>query len=176
MLMHEARSDSRLDEIGDLVTLEEQDRTRWDSDQIAEATLILHTAMQQSRPGPYQIQAAIVACHATARDAAATDWNQIAALYERLADFDPSPVIELNRAVAVAMAKGPAAGLIIVESIAATEPLLGYYLLPAVRADLLSRLHRSEEAARYYSEALSLATTESERRFLARRLAETTAE
>jgi RNA polymerase sigma-70 factor, ECF subfamily len=176
MLMHDARRDSRLDELGDLITLEEQDRTCWDSEQIAEATTILRTAMQQSRPGPYQIQAAIVACHATARDAAATDWNQIAALYERLGKFDPSPVIELNRAVAVAMAKGPAAGLVIVESIAATEPLLRYYLLPAVRADLLLRLHRSEEAARYYGEALSLATTDSERRFLARRLAQTTAE
>jgi RNA polymerase sigma-70 factor (ECF subfamily) len=175
MLMHDARRDSRLDELGDLITLEEQDRTRWDSNQIAEAITILRNAMQQSRPGPYQIQAAIVACHATARDAAATDWNQIAALYERLADLDPSPVIELNRAVAVAMAKGPAAGLTIVESIAATEPLLDYYLLPAVRADLLLRLHRSEEAARYYGEALSLATTDSERRFLARRLAQTTA-
>ena len=131
-------------------------------------------AMQQLRPGPYQIQAAIVACHATARDAAATDWTQIAALYERLADVAPSPVIELNRAVAVAMAHGPAAGLTIVESLAATEPLAGYHLLPAVRADLLRQLDRTEEAARYYGEALSLATTESERRFLARRLAETT--
>jgi RNA polymerase sigma-70 factor, ECF subfamily len=174
MLMHDARRDARLDELGDLVTLEDQDRTRWDSDQIAEATMILHKAMQQSRPGPYQIQAAIVACHATARDAAATDWIQIAALYERLADATPSPVIELNRAVAVAMAYGPAAGLVIVESVAATETLSGYHLLPAVRADLLRRLHRSEEAARYYGEALSLATTESERRFLARRLAATT--
>jgi RNA polymerase sigma-70 factor, ECF subfamily len=174
MLMHDARRDARLDELGDLVTLEEQDRTRWDSDQIAEATLILRNAMQQSRPGPYQIQAAIVACHATARNAAATDWIQIAALYERLATVAPSPVIELNRAVAVAMAHGPAAGLTIVESLAATEPLAGYHLLPAVRADLLRRLHRSEEAAQYYGEALSLATTESERRFLARRLAATT--
>ena len=176
MLMHDARRDARVDELGDLVTLEEQDRTRWDSDQIAEAAMMLRGAMGRSRPGPYQIQAAIVACHATAPDAASTDWSQIAALYERLANFDPSPVIELNRAVAVAMAEGPAAGLTIVESIAATEPLLSYYLLPAVRADLLSRLHRSKEAARYYREALSLATSDSERRFLARRLAETTAE
>ncbi len=174
MLMHDARRDARLDELGDLVTLEDQDRTRWDSDQIAEATIILRNAMQQSRPGPYQIQAAIVACHATARNAAATDWSQIAVLYERLANAAPSPVIELNRAVAVAMAHGPAAGLTIVESLAATEPLPGYHLLPAVRADLLRRLHRSEEAARHYGEALGLATTESERRFLARRLAATT--
>ena len=176
LLMHDARHDARLDELGDLVTLEEQDRTWWDSDQIAEATVILRNAMQRSRPGPYQIQAAIVACHATARNAAATDWSQIAALYDRLAYVAPSPVVELNRAVAVAMAHGPAAGLAIVESLAATRSLPGYHLLPAVRADLLRRLHRSGEAARYYDEALSLATTDSERRFLARRLAETTAE
>jgi RNA polymerase sigma-70 factor (ECF subfamily) len=176
MLMHDARRDARLDELGDLVTLEDQDRTRWDSEQIAEATIILRSAMQRARPGPYQIQAAIVACHATARNAAATDWSQIAALYERLVGLDRSPVIELNRAVAVAMAHGPAVGLTIVESLAATQSLSGYHLLPAVRADLLRRLHRSEESARYYGEALSLATTDSERRFLARRLAETTAE
>jgi RNA polymerase sigma-70 factor (ECF subfamily) len=176
MLLHDARQDARLDELGDLITLEGQDRTRWNSDQIAEATVILRNAMQQSRPGPYQIQAAIVACHATAPNAAATDWSQIAALYDRLADAAPSPVVELNRAVAVSMAYGPEAGLAIVESLAATESLPGYHLLPAVRADLLRRLHRSEEAARYYGEALSLVKTDSERRFLARRLAETTAE
>jgi RNA polymerase sigma-70 factor (ECF subfamily) len=176
LLMHDARHGARLDELGDLITLEDQDRTRWDSDQIAEATVILRNAMQQSRPGPYQIQAAIVACHATASNAAATDWSQIAALYDRLADAAPSPVVELNRAVAVAMAHGPAAGLAIVESLAATQSLPGYHLLPAVRADLLRRLHRSDEAARYYGEALSLVKTDSERRFLARRLAETTIE
>jgi RNA polymerase sigma-70 factor (ECF subfamily) len=176
MLLHDARQDARLDELGELVTLEDQDRTRWNSDQIAEATVTLRNAMQQSRPGPYQIQAAIVACHATAPNAAATDWSQIAALYDRLAHVAPSPVVELNRAVAVAMAHGPAAGLAIVESLAATQSLPGYHLLPAVRADLLRRLHRTEEAARYYGEALSLVKTDSERRFLARRLAETTAE
>ena len=176
LLMHDARRDARLDELGDLVTLEDQDRTGWDSNQIAEATVILRHAMEQARPGPYQIQAAIVACHATAPSAATTDWSQIAALYDRLTDVAPSPVVELNRAVAVAMAHGPAAGLAIVESLAATETLSEYHLLPAVRADLLRRLDRSEEAARYYGEALSLAATDSERRFLARRLAETTAE
>jgi RNA polymerase sigma-70 factor, ECF subfamily len=176
MLMHEARHDARLDELGELVTLEGQDRTCWNSDQIAEATMILRHAMQQSRPGPYQIQAAIVACHATAPSAAATDWSQIAALYDRLVNVAPSPVVELNRAVAVAMAYGPASGLTIVESLAATQSLPGYHLLPAVRADLLRRLHRSDEAATYYSEALRLVKTDSERRFLARRLAETTTE
>ncbi len=124
LLMHDARHDARLDELGDLVTLEEQDRTCWDSDQIAEATAILRHAMQRSRPGPYQIQAAIAACHAAAPSAAATDWSQIAALYGRLAYVAPSPVVELNRAVAVAMAHGPAAGLAIVESLAATQSLL----------------------------------------------------
>jgi RNA polymerase sigma-70 factor (ECF subfamily) len=172
MLMHEARHDARLDDLGELVTLEDQDRTCWNSDQIAEATVILRHAMQQARPGPYQIQAAIVACHATAPTAAATDWNQIAALYDRLANVAPSPVVELNRAVAVAMAHGPAAGLAIVESLAARQSLPDYHLLPAVRADLLRRLHRSDEAARYYGEALSLVKTDSERRFLVRRLAE----
>ena len=175
LLMHDARHDARLDELGDLVTLEDQDRSCWDSDQIAEATLILRNAIEKSRPGPYQIQAAIVACHATAPSAAATDWSQIAALYDRLAYIAPSPVVELNRAVAVAMADGPAAGLAIVESLSASQLLLDYHLLPAVRADLLRRLDRSEEAARYYDEAVSLATTDSERRFLTRRLAETTA-
>jgi len=174
MLMHDARRDTRLDQLGDLITLEDQDRSRWDFNQIAEATTMLRKAMEQSPPGPYQIQAAIAACHTTAHSAASTDWNQIAALYERLVVVAPSPVIELNRAVAVCMASGPLAGLAIVESLAATEPLPGYHLLPAVRADLLRRLHRSEEAAQYYREALNLAATESERRFLAQRLAETT--
>ena len=176
LLMHDARHDARLDEFGDLITLEDQDRNCWDSDQIAEATVMLRHAMEQSRPGPYQIQAAIVACHVTAPSAAATDWSQITALYNRLVDVAPSPVVELNRAVAVSMAHGPAAGLAIVEALTATQSLTGYHLLPAVRADLLRRLHRSGEAARYYGEALSLATTDSERRFLARRLAEASAE
>jgi RNA polymerase sigma-70 factor (ECF subfamily) len=173
MLMHDARRNARLDGLGDLVTLEDQDRTRWDSGKIAEATVILKSAMQRARPGPYQIQAAIVACHATARDAAGTDWRQIAALYERLADLAPSPVVELNRAVAVAMADSPAAGLAIVDSLVQSRSLPDYHLLPAVRADLLRRLHRLDEAVVYYREALSLANTDSERRFLRRRLRET---
>ena len=174
MLMHDARRDARLNGEGDLITLEEQDRARWDSGKITEAIVILQNAMQQGRPGPYQIQAAIVACHATASDAADTDWTQIAALYERLADLAPSPVVELNRAVAVAMADGPAAGLVIVDSLAQSRSLRDYHLLPAVRADLLRRLHRLDEAAVHYREALTLANTDSERRFLRRRLRETT--
>jgi RNA polymerase sigma-70 factor (ECF subfamily) len=173
MLLHDARGGTRLDEAGDLVTLDDQDRSRWDATEIAEATDILRAAMQLARPGPYQLQAAIVACHATAHDAADTDWGQIAALYERLVEFTPSPVVELNRAVAVAMVDGPAAGLEIIESIVAAGSLPGYHLLPATRADLLRRLRRFDEAAVHYREALRLAATDSERRFLARRLAET---
>jgi RNA polymerase sigma-70 factor, ECF subfamily len=173
MLMHDARRDARLNAVGDLITLDEQDRTRWDSGKIAEAIVILKDAMERARPGPYQIQAAIVACHATASDAADTDWTQIAALYERLADVAPSPVVELNRAVAVAMADGPAAGLAIADALARSGSLPDYHLLPAVRADLLRRLDRLDEAAVYYREALSLVNTDSERRFLRRRLRET---
>jgi RNA polymerase sigma-70 factor, ECF subfamily len=174
MLLHDARQSARLDGAGDLVTLEDQDRTRWDSGEISEAIVVLKAAMELSRPGPYQIQAAIVACHATAKDVADTDWRQIAELYDRLAEFAPSPVVELNRAVAIAMASGPAAGLAIVESIVAARTLSGYHLLPATRADLLRRMDRLDEAAVHYREALSLATNDGERRFLARRLRETT--
>jgi RNA polymerase sigma-70 factor, ECF subfamily len=174
MLLHDARKSARLDGAGDLITLEDQDRTQWDSGEITEAISILKAAMQLARPGPYQIQAAIVACHATAEDPAHTDWRQITALYDRLAELMPSPVVELNRAVAVAMASGPATGLAIVESIAAAETLSGYHLLPATRADLLRRLDRLDEAAVQYREALNLATNDSDRRFLARRLRETT--
>jgi RNA polymerase sigma-70 factor (ECF subfamily) len=173
MLLHDARRDARLNELGDLVTLEDQDRSRWDFGKITEAVAILKSAMQRARPGPYQIQAAIAACHATANDAADTDWSQIAALYERLADLLPSPVVELNRAVAVAMAGSPVAGLAIVDSLVQSRSLADYRLLPAVRADLLRRLHRLDEAAACYREALSLASTDSEQRFLLRRLRET---
>ena len=176
LLMHDARRDSRLDELGDLVTLEDQDRTGWDSNQIAEATVILRHAMEQARPGPTRSR--LPSSPVTQRRRAQPPPIGVRSprSYDRLTDVAPSPVVELNRAVAVAMAHGPAAGLAIVESLAATETLSEYHLLPAVRADLLRRLDRSEEAARYYGEALSLATTDSERRFLARRLAETTAE
>ena len=131
--------------------------------------------MQQGRPGQYQIQAAILACHATARDASATDWSQIAALYQRLRDIAPSPVVELNRAVAVAMAEGPEAGLAIVDGLLEPHSLPAYHLLPAVRAYLLRRLNRLDEAAACYRAALDLAPSDTERRFLARQLQETTA-
>jgi RNA polymerase sigma-70 factor (ECF subfamily) len=174
MLLHDARRAARVDDAGDLVTLENQDRSRWDTVKIAEGVGLLEAALRRRRPGPYQIQAAIVACHATAADAADTDWEQIAALYGQLAERVPSPVVELNRAVAVAMAYGPAAGLDLVESLHASGALAGYHLLPATRADLLRRLHRTDEAAAAYRQALGLATTDSERRFLTRRLVETT--
>jgi RNA polymerase sigma-70 factor (ECF subfamily) len=175
MLLHDARRGARLDAAGDLVPLEEQDRTRWDTAVIAEATALLQAAMRRGRPGPYQVQAAIVACHAAATDAADTDWPQIAALYGHLADLAPSPVVELNRAVAVAMADGPATGLALVDALAASGALAGYHLLPATRADLLRRLGRGAEAQAAYREALALAATDSERRYLRRRLTETTA-
>jgi RNA polymerase sigma-70 factor, ECF subfamily len=172
MLLHDARAAARTDAAGDLVPLEDQDRGRWDRDQIAEGLAVLDTALAVRMPGPYQVQAAIAACHASAPDADRTDWPQIALLYGELARFAPGPVVELNRAVAVAMAQDPQAGLVIVESLARAGELTGYHLLPATRADLLRRLGRRGEAAAAYREALELAPTEVERRFLERRLAE----
>jgi len=174
MLLHHARRDGRLDDNGDLVTLEYQDRSRWDAAAIAEGVEVLDAALRLGRPGAYQVQAAIAACHATAATAAGTDWSEIALLYRRLAQLVPSPVVELNRAVAVGMADGPAAGLALVDRLAADGVLAGYHLLPATRADLLRRLDRTHEAAAAYREALELATTDTERRYLTRRLAETT--
>jgi RNA polymerase sigma-70 factor (ECF subfamily) len=174
MLLTDARSQARLDEAGDLVSLEDQDRSRWDHVRIAEGTQLLAAALRRQRPGPYQLQAAIAACHAEAAHAADTDWAQIALLYGELRTFMPSAVVELNRAVAVAMAEGPAAGLALVDDLAASGELPGYYLLSATRADLLRRLDRRAEAEASYREALGLAPTEPERRYLARRLAEVT--
>jgi RNA polymerase sigma-70 factor (ECF subfamily) len=172
MLLHDARRAARLDPAGELVPLEQQDRTVWDRGQIDKAVAILDAALYRRRPGVYQVQAAIAACHATAPDAASTDWRQIALLYGELARLAPSPVVELNRAVAVAMADGPAAGLALVEALAATGALADYHLLPATRADLLRRLGRREEATVAYREALALATTDAEGRYLTRRLTE----
>ncbi|GAA3748781.1 RNA polymerase sigma factor [Salinactinospora qingdaonensis] len=173
MLLHDARRATRVDGAGELVTLEEQDRSQWDSAKIAEGTRLLDTALRQGRPGTYQLQAAIAACHAVAADPADTDWAQIAALYSQLAQLASSPVVELNRAVAVGMAEGPAAGLALVRELESSTALAGYHLLPATRADLLRRLGRNDEAAAAYREALDLATTDAERRYLAKRLAQT---
>jgi len=176
MLFQDSRRTARVDSAGDLVTLEDQDqdqdRTRWDQQEIGEGAGLVEAALRRGRPGPYQLQAAIAACHATAPDAAGTDWAEIALLYGELAPMVPSPVVQLNRAVAVAMADGPAAGLELVGAIEASGALSGYHLLPATRADLLRRLGRHGAAARSYREALALATTDAERRYLARRLAD----
>jgi RNA polymerase sigma-70 factor (ECF subfamily) len=185
MLLHDARRPARLDQAGDLVTLESQDRSRWNAAEIGEGCALLgiarhqtaqhQTALSRSRPGAYQLQAAIAACHVTAADAAGTDWAAIARLYGQLAQLVPSPVVELNRAIAVGMAEGPAAGLDLVDRLAGTGQLASYHLLAATRADLLRRLGRMAEAADAYRQALALAGTDTERRYLARRLAEVTA-
>jgi RNA polymerase sigma-70 factor (ECF subfamily) len=173
MLLHDARRAGRIDSSGDLVTLEDQDRTSWDRPTIVEGCALLDAALRQGRPGPYQVQAAIAACHATAVVAADTDWKEIALLYGQLMEMAPSSVVELNRAVAVAMAVGPAAGLELVDQLVTTDALPGYHLVPATRADLLRRLNRHQEAVAAYREAISLAGTEADRTFLARRLNET---
>ena len=171
MLLLEARRATRTDE-GVLVTLEHQDRSRWDQALIAEGVATLDSALAMRRAGPYQLQAAIAACHATASDTESTDWPQIVSLYTDLARLAPSPVVDLNRAVAVAMADGIPAGLALVDELAAAGRLEGYYLLPATRADLLRRDGRVDEARAAYEEALDLAPTEAERRYLSNRLYE----
>ncbi|WP_188192027.1 RNA polymerase sigma factor [Nonomuraea sp. SYSU D8015] len=171
MLLHEARRPTRTAH-GVLVTLEHQDRSRWNRALIAEGVAMLDQALAMRRTGPYQVQAAIAACHATAPDAARTDWPQIASLYAELARLAPSPVVDLNRAVAVAMADGIPAGLAMVDRLTASGRLEGYYLLPATRADLLRRAGRPGEAKAAYEEALKLAPTETERRYLISRLEE----
>jgi RNA polymerase sigma-70 factor (ECF subfamily) len=175
MLLHHARRAARLDRSGDLVTLEDQDRGRWDANEITEATALLDDALREGSAGPYQLQAAIAACHATADRPEATDWVEIAGLYELLLELVPTPVVELNRAVAVAMARGLDEGLALVDQLESSRSLQSYYLLHATRADLLRRLERPAEAAVAYREALELVGSDAERRFLERRLAEVTA-
>jgi RNA polymerase sigma-70 factor (ECF subfamily) len=173
MLLHRARLAARVDDAGILVPLEEQDRSRWDRAAIDEGTTLLDAALRRRQPGPYQVQAAIAACHATAPQAAATDWSEIAMLYGRLHQLLPTDIVALNRAVAVGMADGPAAGLRLVDGLESSGALSGYHLLPATRADLLRRLGRHEEAVHAYRAAIELAQTDAERRYLTRRLAET---
>jgi RNA polymerase sigma-70 factor, ECF subfamily len=172
MLLQDARSPARLDDAGELVSLEDQDRSRWDKTKIDEGITLLQAALRRQRAGPYQVQAAIAACHAEAAQASDTDWPQIALLYGELLRMMPSAVVALNRAVAVAMADGPAAGIELVDALAANGALDGYYLLPATRADLLRRMDRRAEAAAAYREALAQVATEPERRYLERRIAE----
>lgn len=168
MLVLEARREHRI-EMGVLVPLEEQDRSRWDRTLIAEGVATLDDALAMHRAGAYQVQAAIAVCHATPAAAADTDWVQIARLYDELLRFSPSPVVELNRAVAVAMAESIDAGLVIVDRLADSGELADYYLLPATRADLLRRDGRVAEAAQAYDDAIRLAPTEAERRYLSER-------
>jgi RNA polymerase sigma-70 factor, ECF subfamily len=169
MLLQDSRREARVGRDGDVVLLEDQDRGRWDQERIKEGMHVLERALSYRRPGPYQLQAAIAAVHADAPRPEDTDWPQIAALYRELARLDPSPVIELNRAVAVAMARRPEDGLALIERI---EGLEGYHLLHSARAELLRRGGRPQEAAQAYERALELAVSPVERRYLERRLAE----
>jgi len=165
LLLHDARREARLDEAGELVLLEDQDRSLWDEARVEEGRRVLDRALPLRRPGPYQLQAAIASLHLEPL----TDWAQIAALYERLASFTPSPVVELNRAVAVAMAEGPQEGLELIDRIGGLDE---YRHLHSARADLLRRLGRGDEAAEEYGRAIELAAQPAERAFLERRLAE----
>ena len=172
MLLHDARRAARTNADGDIILLEDQDRSLWDREQIADGTALVERAIASRRFGPYTIQAAISAVHANAPDAAATDWAEIVALYDVLLGLAPSPVVELNRAVAVAMRDGPAAGLALIDAILARGDLANYHLAHAARADLLRRLGRTADARAAYERALALNHQEPERRFLQRRLAE----
>jgi RNA polymerase sigma-70 factor, ECF subfamily len=171
MLLHDSRRDARSDEYGNLIALEEQDRNRWNRQQIAEALPLVEEALRGG-PGPFAVEAAIAALHCEAARADDTDWPQIVCLYDVLERLQPSPIVSLNRAVAVAMVEGPQPALALIDELAATGELAGYHLLHATRADLLRRLGMSADAAAGYERALALVSNESERRFLERRLRE----
>jgi len=171
MLLHDSRRDTRLDEAGDLVLLEEQDRRRWNHDQIAEALPLVDEALRGG-PGPFGLQAAIAALHCQAARAEDTDWPQIVRLYDLLERLQPSPIVSLNRAAAVAMADSPKSALVLIDALTAAGDLDRYYLLHSARADLLRRLGSCAEAAKSYTRAIELCTNDAERRFLARRLRE----
>jgi RNA polymerase sigma-70 factor (ECF subfamily) len=170
MRLHDARRETRVDATGALVLLEDQDRARWDTEAIAEGAELVEQAFARGGRGAYVLQAAIAAEHGRAAAPQATDWHRIAALYAELLDVAPSPVVALNRAVAVAMDDGPAVGLLLVDALA--EPLGGYHLWHSARADLLRRLDRRDDAAAAYARALELAGNPVEREFLQRRLRE----
>ena len=171
MLLHDSRRAARASTTGDLILLEDQDRSLWNRDQIAEGASLVGRALSSRRFGPYSIQAAIAAVHAQAASPTATDWNRIVGLYDLLFQADPSSVVELNRAVAVAMRDGPLAGLTLIDAILARGDLENYHLAHAARADLCRRLGRRAEARSSYERALGLTQQEPERRFLKRRLA-----
>ncbi len=168
MLLHDSRRHARLDDAGMLVTLEEQDRALWNREQIREGVALVEASLRRGRPGPYQLQAAIAAVHAEAKTAADTDWRQIAALYSELAWVNPSPVVLLNRAVAIGMSEGPERGLALIDALSGLDD---YHLFHAARADLLRRLGRSSAAAEAYVHAFSLTANAVERAYLERRLA-----
>jgi RNA polymerase sigma-70 factor, ECF subfamily len=172
MLFQHSRRLARVDAAGELVTLDDQDRSRWDVTEIGEANAVLDAALRREAAGPYQLQAAIAACHANAPDSNATDWQRIAALYERLLELMPHPVVMLNHAISVAMSAGPDAGLELVDRLAESGELRDYHLLHATRADLLRRLGDRAGAAIAYREALERTSSEPERRFLLRRIDE----
>ena len=172
MLLHESRRAARTSPAGDVILLDDQDRARWNREQIAEGVALVEQALASRRFGPYTLQAAIAAVHAEAPDAGATDWAQIVGLYDVLLRVEPSPVVALNRAVAVAMRDGPAAGLALVDAILARGELADYRLAHAARADLCRRLGQTADASASYERALTLTQQEPERRFLERRLAE----
>jgi len=171
MLLHDARREARVDDAGDLIVLEEQDRSRWDQRQIAEALPLVEEAFRD-RPGPFALQSAIAAVHCQAARAQDTDWPQIVRLYDLLERVQPSPIVSLNRAVAVAMADSVGPALALIDQLAHDDGLANYHLLHAARADLLRRLGSPVEAAKSYQRALTLVTNDSERRFLERRLRE----
>ena len=171
MLLHDSRRDARLDEAGELVLLEDQDRSRWNREQIAEALPLVEEALRGG-PGPFAMQAAIAALHCQAARHEETDWPQIVRLYDLLERLQPSPIVSLNRAVAVAMVQGPPSGLRIMDALASNGELENYHIFHSARAELLRRSGAREEAARTYSRALELVTNDSERRYLQRRLRE----
>jgi RNA polymerase sigma-70 factor (ECF subfamily) len=171
MLLHDSRRDARLDEAGDIVVLEEQDRTRWHQAQIAEAIPLVEQAFRGG-PGPFSVQAAIAALHCQAARPQDTDWPQILQLYDLLYRMTPSPVVSLNRAVAVAMVEGPGSALTLIDALAAEGDLQNYHLLHSARADLLRRAGSFQEAEKAYKQALGLVNNQSERRYLERRLRE----
>jgi RNA polymerase sigma-70 factor, ECF subfamily len=172
MLLQDSRRAARTSPTGDLILLEDQDRALWNRDQITEGVSLVDRALSSGRIGPYTLQAAIAAVHAQAPVAAATDWSQIVGLYDLLLQVNPSPVVELNRAVAVAMRDGPAAGVVLIDTILARGDLAKYHLAHSARADLCRRLGRTAEARVSYERALNLTQQEPERRFLKRRLSE----
>src|SRR5205823_7528482 len=172
MLLQESRREARTSVDGNLILLEDQDRSRWNRAQVAEGRALVERALASRRFGPYALQAAIAAVHADAPDARSTDWAEIVGLYDVLASVEPSPVVELNRAVAVAMRDGPEAGLALIDAILSRGDLSDYRLAHAARADLCRRLGRTAEARAAYERALALTRQEPERRFLERRLAE----